>query len=115
LRVATALINIEGYRGASVEKICTALEVTRGAFYHHIDAKDDLVELCLRRSLDELCLRRSLDVEARTQRQALALPGVGRQRLCGDVLRLVSNQMVRDSLLIRTGSAQVPDAIPRVT
>jgi len=102
LRVATALINIEGYRGASVEKICAALEVTRGAFYHHIDAKDDLVELCL---------RRSLGVEERAQRQAMAMPGDGRKRLVDVVMRLVDNQMVGEAPLIRNGSAQVPDAI----
>ncbi len=102
LRVATSLINIEGYRGASVEKICATLEVTRGAFYHHIDAKDDLVELCL---------RRSLDVEARAQRQALAMPGDGRERLLGAVMRLVDHQMAGEAPLMRNGSAQVPDAI----
>ena len=102
LRVATSLINIEGYRGASVEKICAALEVTRGAFYHHIDAKDDLVELCL---------RRSLHVVARAQRQALTLPGAGRDRLLGAAMRLVDHQMAGEAPLMRNGSAQVPEAI----
>jgi AcrR family transcriptional regulator len=102
LRVATSLISIEGYRGASVEKICAALEVTRGAFYHHIDAKDDLVELCL---------RRSLDVVARAQRQALTMPGDGRERLLGAVMRLVDHQMAGEAPLMRNGAAQVPDAI----
>jgi AcrR family transcriptional regulator len=102
LRVATALISIEGYRGASVEKICSALEVTRGAFYHHIDAKDDLVELCL---------RRSLDVVARAQLQALSMPGDGRDRLLGAVMRLVDHQMAGEAPLMRNGAAQVPDAI----
>jgi AcrR family transcriptional regulator len=102
LRVATSLINIEGYRGASVEKICAALEVTRGAFYHHIDAKDDLVELCL---------RRSLEVVARAQRQALAMPGGGRDRLLGAVMRLVDHQMAGEAPLVRNGSSQAPEAI----
>jgi AcrR family transcriptional regulator len=105
LRVATSLISIEGYRGASVEKICAALKVTRGAFYHHIDAKDDLVELCL---------RRSLEVVARAQRQALTMPGDGRDRLIGTVMRLVDHQMAGEAPLMRTGSAQVPDAIRSV-
>ena len=50
LRVATQLINESGYRGASVERIVEKLKVTKGSFYHHLDAKDDLVLECFRRS-----------------------------------------------------------------
>lgn len=50
LRAATALINEEGYRGASVEKISARLSVTKGSFYHHNDNKDDLVASCFART-----------------------------------------------------------------
>ena len=50
LRVATRLINESGYRGASVLRIVEELQVTKGSFYHHLDAKDDLVLECFRRS-----------------------------------------------------------------
>jgi AcrR family transcriptional regulator len=50
LRVATRLINEAGYRGASVVRIAEELNVTKGSFYHHLDAKDDLVLECFRRS-----------------------------------------------------------------
>ena len=50
LRVATRLINESGYRGASVVRIVEELQVTKGSFYHHLDAKDDLVLECFRRS-----------------------------------------------------------------
>ena len=50
LRVATRLINDIGYRGASIERIAAELNVTKGSFYHHIDAKDDLVLQCFRDS-----------------------------------------------------------------
>jgi AcrR family transcriptional regulator len=50
LRVATRLINEDGYRGASVVRIADELNVTKGSFYHHLDAKDDLVLECFRRS-----------------------------------------------------------------
>lgn len=50
LRAATSLINEQGYRGASVDKIAARLGVTKGSFYHHIDAKDDLVTGCFERS-----------------------------------------------------------------
>ncbi|MFM5884905.1 MAG: TetR/AcrR family transcriptional regulator [Novosphingobium sp.] len=50
LRVATRLINESGYRGASVVRIVEQLNVTKGSFYHHLDAKDDLVLECFRQS-----------------------------------------------------------------
>lgn len=50
LRVATRLINDIGYRGASIERIAAELNVTKGSFYHHVDAKDDLVLACFRDS-----------------------------------------------------------------
>lgn len=50
LRVATRLINESGYRGASVVRIVEQLNVTKGSFYHHLDAKDDLVIECFRQS-----------------------------------------------------------------
>jgi AcrR family transcriptional regulator len=54
LRAATDLINEQGYRGASVERIAARLNVTKGSFYHHIDAKVDLVVECFRRNTDIL-------------------------------------------------------------
>ncbi len=54
LLAATRLINELGYRGASVQKIASQLNVTKGSFYHHLDAKDDLVIACYKRSLDAI-------------------------------------------------------------
>ncbi|MBI1186007.1 MAG: TetR family transcriptional regulator [Alphaproteobacteria bacterium] len=52
LIAATRLINRVGHHGASVEKISAELSVTKGSFYHHIDAKEDLVEACFQRTHD---------------------------------------------------------------
>ncbi|MCF3696692.1 TetR/AcrR family transcriptional regulator, partial [Salmonella enterica subsp. enterica serovar Weltevreden] len=54
LLAATRLINQLGYRGASVQRIASELNVTKGSFYHHLDAKDDLVVTCYRRSFDTI-------------------------------------------------------------
>jgi len=54
LRAATVTINQRGYRGASVNRIAKSLNVTKGSFYHHHDAKDDLVLACFQRSYDRL-------------------------------------------------------------
>jgi Transcriptional regulator len=54
LIAATRLINERGYRGASVEKISERLNVTKGSFYYHHDAKDDLVVACFKRSFETM-------------------------------------------------------------
>lgn len=50
LVAATRVINQKGYRGASVEDISAALNVTKGSFYHHNHAKDGLVVECFERT-----------------------------------------------------------------
>ena len=50
LVAATRLINRKGYRGASVDDISAELNVTKGSFYHHNEAKDDLVAQCFERT-----------------------------------------------------------------
>ena len=54
LLAATRLINELGYRGASVQRIASELNVTKGSFYHHLDAKDELVIACYKRSFDTI-------------------------------------------------------------
>ncbi|MFN8993142.1 MAG: TetR/AcrR family transcriptional regulator, partial [Pseudomonadota bacterium] len=54
LRAATQLINDEGYHGASVDRISSKLNVTKGAFYHYNATKDDLVVACFQRTFDVL-------------------------------------------------------------
>ena len=56
LRAATELINEQGYRGASVDRISAKLRVTKGSFYHHNDTKDELVAECFKRSLEVMRL-----------------------------------------------------------
>lgn len=52
LLAATALINRDGYHGASVGKIAAELGVSTGSFYHHLRTKDDLVLACFGRTFD---------------------------------------------------------------
>ncbi len=60
LLAATRLINTLGYRGASVQRIASELNVTKGSFYHHLDAKDELVLACYRRSFDTISAAQEL-------------------------------------------------------
>jgi AcrR family transcriptional regulator len=74
LLAATELINEHGYRGASVERIAAKLNVTKGSFYHHIDAKDDLVVECFKRNtrLLQQAQRNAIASETRGLGQASA-------------------------------------------
>lgn len=93
LLAATRLINELGYRGASVQRIASELNVTKGSFYHHLEAKDDLV-------LD--CYRRSFDILAETQRQAEIMGGNQWQRLSNTVATLLNVQFSERGPLLRS-------------
>lgn len=104
LRAATQLINEQGYRGASVERISARLDLTKGSFYHHIDAKDDLIEVCY---------LRTVEVMRRAQYAADQLPRNGRDRLASTLAHLLDHQIQGDAPLLRFLTASVPEAIKR--
>ena len=97
LRAATRLINERGYRGASVDRIVAELKVTKGSFYHHLDAKDDLVLECFRRSYARV---------SRAQRLGDATEGNQWQRLSTTIATLLDVQFAADWPLLRTTALQ---------
>jgi len=95
LRAATEIINEQGYLGASVDKISARLKVTKGSFYHHNDAKDDLVVACF---------RRTLDVMRRTQRLAIQRASDGWGQISAATTSLVHCQVSGATPLLRTSA-----------
>ena len=95
LVAATRLINLRGYRGASVEKISAELNVTKGSFYHHNEAKDDLVEACF---------ERTFDMVRQVQSASMRLDGSQWTRLCSAAAGLVDYQMSEHGPLLRTAA-----------
>ena len=93
LLAATRLINELGYRGASVQRIASELNVTKGSFYHHLDAKDDLVLACYRRSFDTI---------TDAQQQADDAGGSYWQRLSSTIATLLDVQFAERAPLLRT-------------
>jgi len=93
LLAATRLINELGYRGASVQRIASELNVTKGSFYHHLDAKDELVVACYRRSFDTI---------AAAQGRADERGGSHWQQLASTVATLVDVQFSDHGPLLRT-------------
>ena len=91
LQAATRLINRYGYRGASVERISSALNVTKGSFYHYHSAKDGLV-------VD--CFERSFEVVRQIQSAADGQPG-GWARLSSAVAAIVERQLSEQGPLLR--------------
>jgi AcrR family transcriptional regulator len=103
LVAATRLINREGYRGASVEKIAAALRVTKGSFYHHNEAKDDLVVQCF---------ERTYEIMRRTQSAAMRLPGDQWSKLTTMAAALVDYQNSDRGPLLRTSAlSALPEPI----
>lgn len=95
LLAATRLINSRGYRGASVDKISAELNVTKGSFYHHNDAKDDLVVACF---------DRTFDVMRRVQRLAMAIDGDQWARISSAAAALAEYQLSEYGPLLRTSA-----------
>ncbi len=93
LLAATRLINELGYRGASVQKIASELNVTKGSFYHHLDAKDDLVIACYRRSFDTIA-----DAQSRGEAEG----GTFWHKLTSTVATLLDVQFAERGPLLRT-------------
>ena len=105
LLAATRLINARGYRGASVDLISAELNVTKGSFYHHNDAKDDLVVACF---------ERTFEVMTRVQRLAMQLPGDQWARLTSAAAALAEHQLSEHGPLLRTSAlAALPEPIRR--
>lgn len=105
LRSATCLINEQGYRGASVEKISARLNVTKGSFYHHNDNKDDLVANCF---------ARSFDVIRDAQNAAAVFKADGWTKLSSIAAELVSYQVSEQGPLLRyTALSALPEDMRR--
>jgi AcrR family transcriptional regulator len=97
LRAATRLISERGYRGASVERIALELKVTKGSFYHHLEAKDDLVLECFTRSYARV---------SQAQRAADAVSGDQWRKLCSAIAALLDIQFAGVWPLLRTSALQ---------
>ncbi len=102
LRAATVLINDQGYRGASIDRIAASVNVTKGAFYHYHDAKDDLVVACFERTFQ---LMRHAQTISQTARRGL-------DRVADGACLLVHHQLTEEGPLLRTSAlTAVPGAI----
>ncbi|MBI1251008.1 MAG: TetR family transcriptional regulator [Alphaproteobacteria bacterium] len=97
LRAATRLVNDLGYRGASVERIAADLNVTKGSFYHHLEAKDDLVLECFHRSYSRV---------SSAQRRAIGAYPDSWMALTACIAALLRIQLEGDYPLLRTSALQ---------
>ena len=103
LRAATQLINDEGYHGASVERISARLNVSKGAFYHHNETKDELVLACF---------QRTFDIMWRAIHAAERAGGSGLDVLVSTVAALIEHQMSGEAPLLRTSAlTSAPEAL----
>lgn len=106
LRAATALVNEQGYRGASVDRISARINVTKGSFYHHNDNKHDLIAECFERTFS--VVRRALSLAENG-------PGSGWSRACAAARALVRYQLSEEGPLLRsTAVSALPDDARRL-
>ncbi len=107
LRAATDLVNEQGYRGASVDRISARLNVTKGSFYHHNVTKDDLVADCF---------ERTFEVIRQAHRSAQAVGDNEWERVCAMAAALVRRQLSDQGALLRYSAlSAAPQAVrPRL-
>ena len=114
LRVATELVNEQGYQGASVDKISAWLNVTKGSFYHHNDNKQDLIFACFERTF--AVLRRGLSLAERgaDSKGRADNTASGWERACTVACALVRFQLSTQGPLLRiTATSALPDQTRR--
>ena len=105
LRAATELVNEQGYRGASVDRISARLKLTKGAFYHHHDTKLDVISACF---------ERGFAVQRHVLRTAESAVGPGWQRSCAATTMLLRWQLSDQGPLLRsTAISALPDRAHR--
>lgn len=103
LRVVTRLINQHGYPGASVERISSELNLTKGSFYHHIDAKNELVTACFERTFS--LLRQGQNI-------GFSSLGTGAERLAITLGALLTWQLSEAGPMLRISAYNsLPEAI----
>ena len=109
IKAATELIRQRGYAATSVDDLCEASGVTKGAFFHHFKSKDDLAEAALA-AWD--C--RGAAMEARAPFQELTSP---QERVLGYMnffLSIFDNPNLIRSCLAGTTVQEVADTNPRL-
>ena len=92
LQAATALINQQGFRGASVARIASRLNLTKGSFYHHHEHKGDLIAACFEQTFS--IIREAIALARATQ-------GSGWDRLALASQLLVAHQLSPAGPLLR--------------
>jgi AcrR family transcriptional regulator len=98
LKAGVRLFNQKGFGGASLAEVASALGVTRGAFYYHIQDKEQFLDQCLDRSLESV--ERALDRADETDLGPL-------DRLHSVLSELIYRQASGVEPLLRPGMAAV--------
>ena len=102
-RYRSFISSTEPAPGASVERISARLNVSKGAFYHHNETKDELVVACF---------ERTFDIMWRAIHAAERAGGPGLEVLVATVSALIEHQMSGDAPLLRTSAlSAVPEAL----
>lgn len=92
-KVGTAFFNQKGFKGTSLDEIAQSLGVTKGAFYYHINNKDNLLIKCF---------ERTIEIERKVLQQALSKTELtGIEKLAFAAHQLFTIQVGEQGPLIR--------------
>ena len=104
---ATELIRRNGYVATTVDEICAAAGVTKGAFFHHFASKEVLAETCL-----DLWRQQFAELLAGTPFQSVADPVERLVAAMDFFIRLFSNPQAVKSCLAGTVAQETSESNP---
>lgn len=105
--VGTDLMRRSGYVATTVDEICTAAGLTKGAFFHHFPTKEALAEACLRNWQEQMAgLHRSAAYQAIIDPTEKALASID------FMIEIFANPDVQKSCLAGTTVQEVSETNP---
>lgn len=107
IRAGTDLMRRSGYVATSVDEICTAAGLTKGAFFHHFPSKESLAEACLHNWQEQMAtLHRSAAYQSLTDPVEKVLASID------FMAELFANPEVQKSCLAGTTVQEVSETNP---
>jgi TetR/AcrR family transcriptional repressor of nem operon len=107
IQAGTDLMRRSGYVATSVDEICTAAELTKGAFFHHFPSKEALAEACLHNWQEQMAtLHRSAAYQSLSDPVEKVLASID------FMIEVFSNPDVQKSCLAGTTVQEVSETNP---
>ena len=109
LDAAERLVLSKGFPATKVDEVCAAAGVTKGSFYHHFDAKDDLAKALIDHYFDRLL--GALDNDAWSKKRT---PKTRALALLDQLLEVMQGPLLRRGCLLGSFALDLSETHPDI-